>query len=306
MRNENTIGFIGLGVMGFPMASNLLKAGKRLVVFDINIEQAAKLPFQENVIVASSKEDLAKQVDIVLLMLPNSPHVKETILGKGGLGGALDQGSLIIDMSSISSTVTKEIGNELDKREIDFMDAPVSGGQIGAVNGSLTFMVGAKKEIFDEALGLLKIMGEKIIHCGETGSGQTVKIVNQLMSAVNLVSMSEGFTLGVKGGVDPEIMRDVILNGSGRCWALEDRMPVILDRNFEPGFTIDLHTKDITLALEVGKELHVPLYATSLIHELFKTLQTKGNGQKDNSAIITLYEELAGIEVSKRKKVIPK
>jgi len=120
------------------------------------------------------------------------------------------------------------------------------------------------------------------------------------------VSMSEGFTLGVKGGVDPEIMHDVILNGSGRCWALEDRMPVILERNFEPGFTVDLHAKDITLALEVGKELQVPLYATSLVHELFKTLQAKGEGRKDNAAIITLYEELANIEVAKRKKVTTK
>lgn len=306
MRNENTIGFIGLGVMGFPMASNLLKAGKKLIVFDINIEQAAKLPYQENVMVASSIEDLAKQVDIVLLMLPNSPHVKETILGKDGLVEFLAPGSLIIDMSSISSTVTKEIANELDKRQIDLMDAPVSGGQTGAVNGSLTFMVGGEKENFDEALMLLQIMGEKIIHCGEVGSGQTVKIVNQLMSAVNLVSMSEGFTLGVKGGVDPEIMRDVILNGSGRCWALEDRMPMILERNFEPGFTVDLHTKDIMLALEVGKELQVPLYATSLVHELFKTLQAKGEGRKDNAAIITLYEDLANIEVAKRKRVSSK
>src|SRR5699024_938254 len=306
MRNDKTVGFIGLGVMGFPMACNLLKAGKKVVVFDINIEQAAKLACQENVMVASSKEDLAKQVDIVLLMLPNSPNVKETVLVKGGLVEFLATGCLRIDMSSISSTVTKEIAKELDKKQIDLMDAPVSGGQTGAVNGSLTFMVGGEKENFDEALVLLQIMGEKIIHCGEVGSGQTVKIVNQLMSAVNLVSMAEGFTLGVKGGVDPEIMHDVILNGSGRCWALEDRMPVILERNFEPGFTVDLHAKDITLALEVGKELQVPLYATSLVHELFKTLQAKGEGRKDNAAIITLYEELANIEVAKRKKVTTK
>src|SRR5699024_10905976 len=135
--------------MGYPMDCNLLKAGKKLVMFDINIEQAAKLPCQENVMVASSKEDLAKQVDIVLLMLPNSPHVKETVLGKGGLVEFLAPGCLIIDMSSISSTVTKEIAKELDKKQIDLMDAPVSGGQTGAVNGSLTFMVGGEKENFD-------------------------------------------------------------------------------------------------------------------------------------------------------------
>ncbi|MFC4663483.1 NAD(P)-dependent oxidoreductase [Oceanobacillus aidingensis] len=304
MNNKNSIGFIGLGVMGFPMASNLLRAGKKLVVFDINAEQAARLPYQERVTIASSKEELAKQVDMVLLMLPNSPHVKEAVTGEGGLIESLPAGALLIDMSSISSTVTKEINKKLEEKNIDMLDAPVSGGQSGAMNGTLTFMVGGKKANYDKALELLQIMGEKIIHCGEVGSGQTVKIVNQLMSAVNLVSMSEGFTLGVKGGVDPEIMREVILNGSGRCWALEDRMPVILDRNFEPGFTIDLHTKDISLALEVGKELQVPLYATSLVHELFKTLQAKGEGGKDNSAVITLYEALAETEVIKRNKAV--
>lgn len=304
MNNKNSIGFIGLGVMGFPMASNLLHAGKELVVFDINKEQATKLPFQERVTIASSKEALAKQVNVVLLMLPNSPHVKDTITGKGGLAESLSPGALIIDMSSISSTVTKEVSKELGNMHIEMIDAPVSGGQTGAIQGTLTFMVGGKKENYDKAIELLQIMGERIIHCGEVGSGQTVKIVNQLMSAVNLVSMSEGFTLGVKGGVDPEIMRDVILNGSGKSWALEDRMPVILERNFEPGFTIDLHTKDISLALEVGKELRVPLYATSLVHELFKTLQAKGEGKKDNSAVITLYESLAEIEVVKQNRVI--
>src|SRR5699024_6926031 len=166
----------------------------------------------------------------------------------------LAPGCLIIDMTSIAYTVTKEIAKELDKKQIDLMDAPVSVGQTGAVNGSLTFMEGGERENIDEALVLLQIVGEKIIRCGEVGSGQTVKIANQLMSAVDLGSMSEGFTLGVKGGVDPEIMHDVILNGSGRCWALADRMPVILERNFEPGFTVDLHAKDITLALEVDRK----------------------------------------------------
>ncbi|WP_339234525.1 NAD(P)-dependent oxidoreductase [Oceanobacillus sp. FSL W7-1281] len=304
MNKKNSIGFIGLGVMGFPMASNLLRAGKELVVFDINAEQAARLPYQERVTIASSKEELAKQVDMVLLMLPNSPHVKEAVTGEDGLIESLPAGALLIDMSSISSTVTKEINKKLEEKNIDMLDAPVSGGQNGAINGTLTFMVGGEKANYDKALELLQIMGEKIIHCGEVGSGQTVKIVNQLMSAVNLVSMSEGFTLGVKGGVDPEIMREVILNGSGRCWALEDRMPVILDRNFEPGFTVDLHTKDISLALEVGKELQVPLYVTSLVHELFKTLQAKGEGRKDNSAVITLYEALAETEVIKQNKAV--
>lgn len=297
MNNRQWIGFIGLGIMGFPMASNLLEAGKKLVVFDINIEQAKQLPHQEQVVMASSLSDLASQVDTVLLMLPNSPHVEETILGDAGLGEELPAESLIIDMSSISSVVTKKIGKVLEDQNIKFVDAPVSGGQSGAVEGTLTFMVGGENEHFDQANSLLQIMGKKIVHCGVIGSGQTVKIVNQLMSAVNLVSMAEGFALGVKGGVDPSIIRDVIVNGSGRSWALEDRMPEIMKRNFDPGFTIDLHTKDVTLALEVARELDVPLYTTSLVYELFRTLQIKGKGTLDNGAVMTLYEELAGIEV---------
>jgi 3-hydroxyisobutyrate dehydrogenase-like beta-hydroxyacid dehydrogenase len=212
--------------------------------------------------------------------------------------------SLLIDMSSISPLATKKIASRLEESGIDFLDAPVSGGQIGAVNGTLTYMVGGKKEVFDKAQPIFNAVGKRIIYCGGYGSGQTVKVSNQLMSAVNMVGMAEAFTLGVKAGVDPEVMRDVISVGSGRCWALEDRMPVILEGNFEPGFSIDLHTKDIKLAVEMGNDLRVPIYASNLVHEIFKTLQIKGKGLKDNSAIITLYEEMAGIEVRKTKEKV--
>ncbi len=301
MRDSKKIGFIGLGVMGLPMASNLQKAGVELLVFDIDKERAKLLPLQDKVKVAESPADVAAQVRTVILMLPNSPHVEAVINGENGLLKTMKAGTFVIDMSSISPVVTKKLGEQLTAKGIDFIDAPVSGGQTGAVSGALTIMVGGKKELLEEARPLFSAMGKRIVLCGEVGAGQTVKVVNQLMSAVNLVSMSEGFILGVKAGVDPVIMREVIVSGSGRCWALEDRMPVILDGNFEPGFTIDLHTKDISLAVDMADDLKVPLFATNLAHELFKTAQLKGKGRKDNAAIINVYEELAGVEVRRTK-----
>jgi len=293
------VGFIGLGIMGLPMASNLLKAGYELVVCDMNAERIAMLPPSHKITVANTPKEVAAKTRLVILMLPNSPHVEQLIEGEDGLRSHLAGGSLIIDMSSISPILTKKLASALASDGIDFLDAPVSGGQKGAVEGTLTIMVGGKKEIFEKVFPLLSVMGKRIIHCGDNGAGQTVKVVNQLMSAVNLIGMSEAFTMGVKGGVDPQIMHEVILNGSGRCWALEDRMPNILKGEFAPGFTIDLHAKDIKLALEMSNELHTPIYVSSVVYELFKTAQVTGKGKLDNSAIITLYENLAGVEVRK-------
>ncbi|OPZ70263.1 MAG: 2-(hydroxymethyl)glutarate dehydrogenase [Firmicutes bacterium ADurb.Bin467] len=160
-------------------------------------------------------------------------------------------------------------------------------------------MVGGPEELFHDAMPLFEAMGKKIIRCGGCGAGQVVKVVNQLMSAVNLISMSEGFILGTKAGVDPEIMMNVISGGSGRCWAVENRMPVILDGNFKPGFTIDLHKKDVGLAMEMAAGMNIPLYVTSLVNDLFKTAQAQGKGKLDNSAIITVYEDLLGVQVRK-------
>lgn len=297
MKNAKRIGFIGLGVMGIPMATNLLRDGYELVVFDIDPNSVKKLLFPDKVTSVSSPKEVGAAVDIVILMLPNSPHVKDVVIGEEGLIETLSPQSLIIDMSSISPSMTKNVGQELEKANIHFLDAPVSGGQTGAENGTLTIMVGGNKDIIREVNPILSVLGKRIIHCGKLGSGQIVKVVNQLMSAVNLISMAEGFTLGVKGGVDPKIMQEVISGGSGCSWAVTDRVPAILERNFEPGFTIDLHSKDIKLAMEMAQELNVPLYVTFLTHELFKTLQLKGEGGKDNSYIIHLYEELSNIEV---------
>lgn len=300
MRKYDKVGLIGLGVMGYGMALNLIKAGYTLVACDVNKERIKMIPYQDKVIAVDHPCEVLEHTNTVITMLPNSPHVLEVLEGEQGLlSGEIPEDLFVIDMSSISPDVTKEIGKKLEEKGVKFLDGPVSGGQSGAMNGALTIMVGGKAEDLEDAMPLFQAVGKNIIHCGECGAGQVVKVVNQLMSAINLISMSEAFTLGTKAGVDPEIMMNVIKGGSGRCWAVEDRMPQILKGNFDPGFTINLHTKDIKLAVDMAKNMNLPLYATNLVAELFKTAQVKGYGMNDNCAIIKLYEELAGVEVRK-------
>ena len=300
MREYNKVGLIGLGVMGYGMAENLLKAGYTLIACDVNQERIKMLPMQEKVVAVDKPCDILKHTNTVITMLPNSPHVLEVLEGENGLlSGDLPEDFFMIDMSSISPDVTKEIGKKLEGMGIKFVDGPVSGGQSGAMNGTLTIMAGGKEEDVKEAMPIFEVVGKNISHCGECGAGQVVKVANQLMSAINLISMSEAFTLGTKAGVNPEIMMNVIRGGSGRCWAVEDRMPHILEGDFKPGFTINLHTKDIKLAVDMAKNMNLPLYATNLVAELFKTAQVKGYGMDDNCAIIKLYEELADVEVRK-------
>ncbi len=300
MRKYEKVGLIGLGVMGYGMALNLLKADYTLVACDVNQERIKMLPSQERVIAVEKACDVLNYTNTVITMLPNSPHVLSVLEGENGLlSGAVPENFFLIDMSSISPHVTREIGAKLTAKGYRFVDGPVSGGQSGAMNGTLTIMAGGREEDVQDAMPLFEAVGKNIIHCGECGAGQVVKVANQLMSAINLISMSEAFTLGTKAGVNPEIIMNVIKGGSGRCWAVEDRMPHILEGDFEPGFTIDLHTKDVMLAVDMAKNMNLPLYAANLVAELFKTAQVKGLGKKDNCAVIKLYEELADITVRK-------
>lgn len=298
MRKYDKVGLIGLGVMGFGMACNLIKAGYTVVAYDVAKERISLLPNQTKVIAVDSPAAVLERTNTVITMLPNSPHVQEVLYGKNGLlSKDIPEDTLYIDMSSISPDVTREIGKDLASKGIRFIDAPVSGGQTGAMNGTMTIMVGGAKEDMDDAMPLFEAMGKNIIYCGTCGAGQIVKVANQLMSAINLISMSEAFTLATKAGVDPAIVMNVIKGGSGRCWAVEDRMPHILKGEFDPGFKIDLHTKDIGLAVDMAKKMGLPLFATNLVNEIFKTAQVKGLGGKDNCAVIKLYEDIAGIEV---------
>lgn len=298
MRTYQKIGFVGLGVMGIGMANNLLKAGYELVVYDINPARVELLSDPSKATVVAKNSEIFEQTDTVILMLPNSPHVESAIFGEGGLlESKIPENAFIIDMSSISPVVTEKIAEKLSAKGVKFLDAPVSGGQSGAAEGTLTIMVGGSDELFEDAAPIFQVLGKKIIHCGKNGAGQVVKVVNQLMSAVNLISMSEGFILGTKAGVDPKIMMDVISGGSGRCWAVENRMPEILKGNFQPGFTIDLHKKDLGLAMEMATSMNLPLTVTAMVNDIFKTAQIEGKGKLDNGGIITVYEDLLGVKV---------
>ena len=297
MAKYEKVGLIGLGVMGFGMAVNLLKAGYTVVACDINQERIKMLPEQSKVIAVSKPCEVTEHTNVVITMLPNSPHVQSVIYDENGLLSGKTEGLFLIDMSSISPDVTREIGKDLKAKGIKFVEGPVSGGQSGANNGTLTIMCAGDDKDIDDAMEIFEAVGKNIVRCGACGAGQVVKVANQLMSAINLISMSEAFALAVKAGVNPEIVMKVIQGGSGKCWAVDNRMPEILKGNFEPGFTIDLHTKDVKLAVEMAKNMNLPLYATNLVAELFKTAQVKGLGKKDNCAVIKLYEELAGVEV---------
>lgn len=298
-KNFDKIGLIGLGVMGYGLGLNLVKNGYTVYANDIAAASIDRMVAAdpEHIIGVEDSRDVLKETNVLITMVPNSPQVMDIINKIFVDDTIIPEDMIFIDMSSISPVATREIARRMDAKKITFVEGPVSGGQSGAMNGTLTIMAAGKKEDFDRVHEIFEAVGKNIIYCGESGCGQAVKVANQLMSAVNLVGMSEAFELITKYGVDPEIAMNVIKNGSGRCWAIEDRMPQILKGNFKPGFKIDLHTKDIKLATSMAESENLPLPVTNLVCELFKTAQNKGLGSDDNCAIIKLYEGLGGAPV---------
>lgn len=294
------IGFIGLGIMGRPMAKNLMKAGYKLVVYDINKE-----PVRELVSLGAeegfSPKDVAERTDIIITMLPDSPQVKEVILGENGVLEGAKKGSIIVDMSSIAPAVSKEIAMKAEEKGIDFLDAPVSGGEPKAIDGTLAIMVGGKKEVLDKCYDILSKMGSSIVHCGEVGAGNITKLANQIIVALNIAAMSEALVLGTKAGVDPETIYKAIRGGLAGSTVLDAKAPKVIARDFTPGFKIDLHIKDLKNALSTAHEIGVPLLLTSQIMEILQALKVDGKGLSDHSAIIQFYEKLAKIEVKKKE-----
>ena len=289
----STIGFIGLGIMGKPMSKNLLKAGYELLVYDIN---AACV---KDVVAAGAKPaaniaEVAKKCKIICTMLPNGPQVKEVVLGQDGVLDNASKGSLIIDMSSIAPQVSVDVATALAKKGIRLIDAPVSGGEPKAIDGSLSFMVGGAQVDFDEALPLLKKMGSSIVLVGEIGSGNTTKLVNQVIVAINIAAVSEGMLLAKKCGVNLNKVFDAIKGGLAGSSVLNAKAPMMMDRNFKPGFKIDLHIKDLDNALNTAKEMGVPLLLTAEVMQMLNVEHNKGEGQSDHSALVKFYESLAG------------
>ena len=293
------IGFIGLGIMGKPMAKNLLKAGYELVVFDIN-QDAVNEVVAAGAKSAPTSKDVAAQSEVVITMLPNSPHVKAAVLGENGVLEGAKPGLVLIDMSSIAPLASQEIAAAVAKKGVEMLDAPVSGGEPKAIDGSLSIMVGGKKELFDSSTELLSKMGKSVVLCGDVGAGNTTKLANQIIVALNIAAVSEAFVLATKAGVDPELVFNAIRGGLAGSTVMEAKAPMIMAGNFKPGFKIDLHIKDLANAIETGHDVGVPLPLTATVMEILQALKVDGKGQNDHSGIAMYYEKLAKVEARKK------
>ncbi len=293
-----TIGFIGLGIMGKPMAKNLLRAGRRLVVHNLTQDAVNEL-VQAGAQRAASAGEVASQSDMVITMLPDGPEVEEVVLGPGGVLEGARPGSLVIDMSSINPLVSQKIGAACEARGVDFLDAPVSGGEPRAIHGTLAIMVGGKKEVFDRALPVLQAMGSYVTLTGPTGSGNVTKLANQIMVAANIAAMGEALVLAAKAGLDPEIVFEAVKGGLAGSTALNFKAPMVIARNFTPGFRIRLHHKDLKNALDTAASLGVDLPVTGLVQHILEALVASGRGDLDHSAIVQYLEEKAHVEVKK-------
>lgn len=292
------IGFIGLGIMGKPMAKNLLKAGYQLVVYDIN-QAAVQEVVAAGAVAGSSPMDVATKAETIITMLPNSPEVKEVVLGADGVLAGAKPGAVIIDMSSIAPLASKEIAAQAAEHGVEMLDAPVSGGEPKAIDGTLSIMVGGKEEVFNRCEPILSKMGSSVVRCGEIGAGNITKLANQVIVALNIAALSEALVLGTKAGVDPVVIFNAIRGGLAGSTVMEAKTPLIVNGNFKPGFKIDLHIKDLANALETGHEIGVPLPLTSQVMEIMQALKVDGKGQHDHGGIIQFYEKLAQIEVRK-------
>lgn len=291
-----TIGFIGLGIMGKPMAKNLLKAGHRLVVFDVVKERVAELVSAGAAAAASSRE-VAEKSDMVITMLPNGPDVKEAVLGRGGVLEGARAGLLLVDMSSIAPLVSQEISAKVAEKGVVMLDAPVSGGEPKAIEGTLAIMVGGPEKPFDEAKPILSCMGSSVTRVGDIGSGNVAKLANQIIVALNIAAMSEAMVLATKAGVSPEKVYQAIRGGLAGSTVLDAKMPLALKGNFKPGFRIELHIKDLRNALDTAHDLGVPLPLCSEILEIMQALRVDGHQKDDHGGIIQFYEKLAKVQV---------
>jgi 2-hydroxy-3-oxopropionate reductase len=287
------IGFIGLGVMGAPMA-RLLAAKYDVIVFDTD---RSKVESVKNVNVAGNVAEVGEKATTVLLSLPGSEIVKEVVLGKSGLVTSMKMGGTVIDHSTTSPAVSQEIAKALESVGIAFLDAPVSGGEKAAIAGSLSIMVGGKEEVFQENLDILKTMGTTIVRVGESGMGGVAKLVNNLIVGITFVAVAEGFALGTKSGLDPSVLYEAIRNGWASSKVLDVSAEAMLQRDFKPGGTIDIHWKDLGYALNLAREKDVPVPAAALAHEVFKAAKASGRGRLSQPAIVQMWENLLGIEV---------
>jgi 2-hydroxy-3-oxopropionate reductase len=292
------IGFIGLGIMGKPMSKNLLKEGYELVIMDRNpavLNEVAALGAE----VVDTPGEVAEKTDIIITMLPNSPHVKDAVLGENGVIDGAKSGAILIDMSSIAPLVSREIAAKLLEKGVEMLDAPVSGGEPKAIDGTMSVMVGGKRPIFDKCFPIMDAMAGSVVYTGDIGAGNTTKLANQIIVALNIAAMSEALVLATKAGVEPELVYQAIRGGLAGSTVLDAKAPLVLDREFEPGFRIELHIKDLGNVLETSHELGVSLPLTASVMEIMQALKADGKGNLDHSALVQYYEKVNKVKVSR-------
>ena len=285
------VGFIGLGIMGKPMALNLLKAGYSVLVLEKN--KASSELVKAGATSFSSNKAISQESDFVITMLPDSPEVEEVVLGEEGVLEGIREGSVFIDMSTIAPSTAKKLYKLMQEKGVEALDAPVSGGQVGAESGSVSIMVGGSEQAFQKALPLFKVMGKSMVHIGEAGAGQMTKACNQMIVGMTIQAVAEAFTLAKKAGVDLGKMREALLGGFAQSRILDLHGKRIIDQNFEPGFKIKLHRKDMNIALQAGREFSVPLYGSAQVAAHMDAVLAQGNGELDHSAIALLMEQLS-------------
>lgn len=290
-----TIGFIGLGIMGKPMARNLIKAGYPLVVYNRTASKAAEL-VELGARQVESPGEVGANAGVVITMVSDSPEVESVVLGDNGVIEGIAEGGVVVDMSSISPITTQRIAAELKGRGVAMLDAPVSGGEIGAIQGTLSIMVGGEESVFSRIKPILESMGKSVVRVGEVGAGGFAKLSNQVIVAGVLQAVSEAMVLAKKAGVDIQLVYEAIRGGMAGGRTLDMKIPAFVEGKFEPGFKMDLHIKDVKNALLAGKALGVALPSTGLVHELFSSCSAQGNGQKDHSVIFSLLEQLSGLK----------
>jgi len=288
------IGFVGLGIMGRPMCKNLLKAGYTVAAYDPFAAEALDDVVACGAIRGTSNADVAAQSDVVITMVPNSPHVREAVFGKGGIAEGAKPGLDIIDMSSIAPLESRAIAEACAEKGINMMDAPVSGGEPKAIDGTLSFMVGGKQEVYLRCRHILAAMGSSVIRCGEVGAGNTTKLANQIIVACNIQALAEALALAQKAGVDPELVFRAIRGGLAGSTVMEAKAPMMIAGNDRPGFKIDLHIKDLNNALDCAHAVGAPVPMTAGVQEVMQWLRSNGCGNNDHSAIAKYYEHLTG------------
>jgi 2-hydroxy-3-oxopropionate reductase len=287
------IGFIGLGIMGKPMAANLIKAGHELVVSAHNEAAASELA-QLGASTARTPREIAAQVELVITKLPNSPQFRDVALGTDGIMGGARSDLIYVDMSSIAPAVAQEVAQALGERGVKMLDAPVSGGEPKAIDGTLSIMVGGDREAFDQVHDVLAAMGGSVVHVGDIGAGNTTKLANQVIVALNIAAVSEALVLAQKAGVAPGAVVEAIRGGLAGSAVLEAKAPMMLAHEFKPGFRINLHIKDLNNAMDTSEDIGAPLPLTAAVLDVLRLLDAEDHGGEDHSGLVQYYEELAG------------